>query len=63
MVVADQRTGMTSVDSPTELRDKARRILEFSLTVNDPEVLAEIEALAADMERRAEAVDGRSGRD
>lgn len=46
------------MESASELRDKARRIMEFALTVTDPEVLAEIEALTADMERRANTVDG-----
>ena len=36
-----------------ELRNEARRIREFALTVTDPEVLEEVLALAEELERRA----------
>jgi hypothetical protein len=39
--------------SATELRDEAARMRAFALWVNDEEVVAEILALAEELERRA----------
>jgi hypothetical protein len=36
-----------------ELRNEAARIREFALTVTDTEVLEEIQAMIAELERRA----------
>ena len=41
----------------TELRNEARRVREFALTVTDPEVLEEVLALAEELERRACEID------
>ena len=40
-----------------EFRNEARRIREFALTVTDAEVLEEILALAAELERRAREIE------
>ena len=40
-----------------ELRNEARRIREFALTVTDPEVLEEVLALAGELERRAREIE------
>jgi hypothetical protein len=42
-----------SVKTPDELRDEAVRIREFAPWVQDEEVVAEILALAEELERRA----------
>ena len=36
-----------------ELRDEAQRMRTFALGVDDPEVVAEIHAMIAELERRA----------
>jgi hypothetical protein len=41
------------VKTAVELRNEAARIREFALAVTDTDVLAEIHALAEELERRA----------
>ena len=48
--------------SVNEMRSEAGRLREFALGVTDPEVLAEIEAMIAELERRTRALgDGDAG--
>jgi hypothetical protein len=50
------------VKTADELRSEAGRMREFALGVTDPEVLEEIEAMIAELERRARALgDGDAG--
>ena len=50
------------VKSVNEMRSEAGRLREFALGVTDPEVLAEIEAMIAELERRTRALgDGDAG--
>jgi hypothetical protein len=50
------------VKTANELRSEAGRMREFALGVTDSEVLEEIEAMIAELERRARALgDGDAG--
>jgi hypothetical protein len=40
-----------------ELRAEAQRMRTFALSVDDPEVVAEIHAMIAELERRARALE------
>jgi hypothetical protein len=45
-------------EGPDELRRKADRCRRLTRTVNNPEVVALLEELAREYERRADAIDG-----
>jgi hypothetical protein len=45
------------VKTAAELRNEAARMREFALTVTDAEVLKEIQALAEELERRAQEIE------
>ncbi len=48
--------GFMAAATAVELRAEAARLREFARTVTDPYVLAEIEKIAGELERRARAM-------